>query len=98
MLSFSMLHYRSSEPCRTTALRRAQYAFKGWLDGKEKAYLVIDAIQEIEDSFGKDILPAVDLARKALAEENEDLRLDLMAQALKDIEARAKDRSELSSR
>lgn len=83
-----MMWGRSTDPCKQTALRLALFAFAGYLEGKERAYMVEAAISDIEAAFGKDILPAVHLAQLALAEEDEGIRLDLMRKALDGIKKR----------
>ena len=79
-----MFWYKSSEPSKHNALLNARHAFAGYIQGTEKAYMVESALQDIQDAYQVEI-PASENAKKALKEEDEELRLALMQKALDDV-------------
>lgn len=67
---------------KPTARRRAAYAFAGWIDGRERGYLVESACADLIAAYGKGPLPPVDDAHAALRAGPGEEGLFLMARAL----------------
>lgn len=74
---------KASNP--TGALHYAAQIVRGYIDGKEKFYMVADAVYEMRMCVGGN--PAIDIIEHALTIEDEGIRLQLMSRALKILEA-----------
>lgn len=64
----------------------ATFVFREYLGGRERAYMVTDAVNELEVNYKERMKGVIDLARQALTHKNEDTQLSLMKQALELIE------------
>lgn len=79
-----MLWGRSSEPSKHKALSNARYAFEGYINGTERAYMVNAALDDLQDAYGIEI-KASTLAKEALKTEDEGERLRLTSEALSEV-------------
>jgi exoribonuclease II len=71
------------------SLRYAQQMLCGYLEGRERSYMVLDSLYEVEECFGKKLLDG-DAIRAALHSENEDeeARAKVLAEAIFTIRKR----------
>lgn len=68
------------------SVRYAEQVVRGYLDGKEKSYMVTDAIAEMRICVRDH--PAIGVMEHALTVDDEPFRLNLMARALKLLQAK----------
>ncbi len=63
------------------SLRYAQQMLCGYLEGRERSYMVLDSLREVEECFGKHVLDC-DAIRAALENDDEDARAKVLATAI----------------
>lgn len=64
----------------------ATFILREFLEGRERPYMVRDAIHELEVNYKERMKEVIELARQALAQDNEERQLELMKRALHLIE------------